>query len=104
MGRDWSVGHSVLGMSRIDVIVVPVPNHQTNWTTACRSIQWGVYESDGSTTYPRSLTGGTTSGRYKIRGPVERAPTYFSLNWRRWIGNGVKTSGSQATVVVVNTS
>ena len=35
---------TVLGMVRIDMIVVPVPSYQANWITSCRSMQWGVYQ------------------------------------------------------------
>jgi hypothetical protein len=55
-GRDLSTGHSVLGMTRINVIVVPMPNYQTIWTSACRVVQgegtdrcerlWQVREMD----------------------------------------------------------
>ncbi len=38
-GRDWSVGHSVLGMSRIDVIVVPPSMVSTSRMYYIREVQ-----------------------------------------------------------------
>ena len=70
-------------------------------------ILMGIYYRDISNMHiagrsPLSSANDNRLGRYKIKRPVERVPIVFFLNWRCWIGNGAKMSGSQETIVVVN--